>query len=131
MILISQIVSMRSLADTDHESARTLQYSPEHHYITEQGWMSALIMVGDHISEAHFRGVYLNAVWQQAAAEPSTNGGPPVFQANFPLVAFLLPVPAVTPAQRASIGGNQAAAEPPPIMVGNRYCVDMTKTSSQ
>jgi hypothetical protein len=128
MIPTSQIVLMRSLADTDHESARTLQYSPEHRYITEEGWMNALIMVGDHIAEACTE---QNAVWQQAAAEPSTNSGPLVFQANSPLVAFLLPVPAATPAQGASIGGNQTAAEPPPIPVGNRYCVDMTKTSSR
>ena len=101
--------------------------------------MNALIMVGDHIAEACTE---QNAVWQQAAAEPSTNSGPLVFQANSPLVAFLLPVPAATPAQGASIGGNQAAAEPPPIPVGNRqkhrhvnidtYCVlrhNMTKIS--
>lgn len=128
MIPTSQIVSMRSLADTDHESARTLQYLPEHHCITEEGCMNALIMVGDHIAEACTE---QNAVWQQAAAEPSTNGGPPVFQENYLLVAFLLSVPAATPPQGASIGGNQAAAEPPPIPVGNRYCVDMTKTSSR
>jgi hypothetical protein len=67
MIPTSQIVSMHSLADTDHESARTLQYSPEDHYITEEGWMNALIMVGDHIAEACTE---QNAVWQQAAAEP-------------------------------------------------------------
>jgi hypothetical protein len=91
MIPTSQIVSMRILTDTDHKFARTLQYSPEHHYITEEGCMNALIMVGDHIAEACTE---QNAVWQQAAAETSTNGGPPVFQANSPLVAFLLPVPA-------------------------------------
>jgi hypothetical protein len=45
------IVSMRSLADTDHESAHMLQYSPEHRYITEEGWMNALIMVEDQIAE--------------------------------------------------------------------------------